>query len=99
MEFFCLVSSSFWAKQKKTKSQCDRQFFLLFFFLISSRTRGVRASLRSFFAFVLLLIDVEVAQLVAVFGLGDHTEPIAEFVFLQELLRQVFHVTREERNA
>ena len=55
----------------------------------------MRVSLRSFFAFVLLLIDVEVAQLVAVFGLGDHTEPIAEFVFLQEFLRQIFHVAKE----
>ena len=62
------------------------------FFLVVLRSYrvgmlGVRVSLRSFFAFVLLLIDVEVAQLVAVFGVGDHTEPIAEFVFLQELLR------------
>ena len=42
---------------------------------------------------ILVLVDVEVSQLVRVLGSGDHTQPIAKLVLLQELLGQILEIS------
>merc|ERR1719219_2103264 len=44
----------------------------------------------------LLIVDLEVSQLVAVLGAGDHTEPVPRVVLLQILLGEVLQVSLGE---
>jgi len=44
------------------------------------------------FILILLVVDLEVAQLVRVFRRGDHTQPVTQVVLLHVLLRQVLQV-------
>lgn len=47
---------------------------------------------------IFLVLDLEVAQLVAVFAGGDDTQPIPQVVLLQVLLREVLQVPLAERH-
>jgi len=51
-----------------------------------------RISLRFVFLFLVILVDLEVAELVRLFVGGDHAEPVTKVVLLQVLLGQVLQV-------
>merc|ERR1719431_1647852 len=44
----------------------------------------------------LLIVDLEVSQLVAVLGAGNHTQPVPQVVLLQILLSEVLQVSLGE---
>ena len=63
-------------------------------FSIEIKTRSfIRSNLVGLLLGLLILIDVEVSELIAVLGDGDDAQPIAELVLLQELLGQVLQVS------
>ena len=41
---------------------------------------------------LLILVDLEVAQLVALLGVSNDAQPVSQVVFLQVLLGQIFQV-------
>merc|ERR1719228_286224 len=48
------------------------------------------------FLLIVVVIDLEVSQLVAVLGVGNHTQPVPQVVFLQVLLGEVLKVALGE---
>lgn len=44
-----------------------------------------------------ILIDLEVAKLIALLGVGHHTQPVTEVVFLQILLGQILQVSARQQ--
>ena len=54
--------------------------------------RGGRRSLLVLLLFLLLVRNVEVAQLVAIARVGDDAQPVAQRILLEEALREVLEV-------
>merc|ERR1712045_731729 len=48
------------------------------------------------FLLIVVVVDLEVSQLVAVLGVGNHTQPVPQVVFLQVLLGEVLKVALGE---
>merc|ERR1719433_1754600 len=48
------------------------------------------------FLLIVVVVDLEVSQLVAVLGVGNHTQPVPQIVFLQVLLGKVLQVALRE---
>merc|ERR1719367_1211022 len=48
------------------------------------------------FLLIVVVVDLEVSQLVAVLGVGNHTKPVPQVVFLQVLLGEVLKVALGE---
>merc|ERR1712177_93489 len=48
------------------------------------------------FLLIVVVVDLEVSQLVAVLGVGNHTQPVPQVVFLQVLLGEVLQVALGE---
>merc|ERR1712027_224077 len=48
------------------------------------------------FLLIVVVVDLEVSQLIAVLGVGNHTQPVPRVVFLQVLLGEVFKVALGE---
>lgn len=51
-----------------------------------------------FVLFLLILVDLEVAQLVALLGVGHHPQPVPQVVFLQVLLGQILKVPETDED-
>merc|ERR1712109_326673 len=48
------------------------------------------------FLLIVVIVDLEISQLVAVLGVGNHTQPVPQVVFLQVLLGEVLKVALGE---
>merc|ERR1740131_618286 len=48
------------------------------------------------FLLIVVVVDLEVSQLIAVLGVGNHTQPVPQVVFLQVLLGEVLKVALGE---
>merc|ERR1719325_437514 len=48
------------------------------------------------FLLIVVVVDLEVSQLVAVLGVGNHTQPVPQVVLLQVLLGEVLQVALGE---
>ena len=46
--------------------------------------------------FLFILVDLEVAQLIALLGVGHNAQPVTEIVLLQVLLGQIFQVSAKQ---
>lgn len=46
-----------------------------------------------FFLFLLVLVDLEIPQLVALLRVGNNTQPVAQIVLLQIFLGQVLEIS------
>jgi len=47
----------------------------------------------------LLVVDLEVSELIAVLGVGNHTKPVSKVILLQVLLGEILEVPLGERNV
>merc|ERR1712157_609689 len=56
------------------------------------RQKGEESLLVALFFLVILIVDLEVSELVAVLGGSNHAEPVPQVVLLQVLLGQVLEV-------
>ena len=63
---------------------------------LSNRTQKRLDLLVILFLLIVVVVDLEVSQLVAVLGVGNHTQPVPQVVFLQVLLGQILKVTFAE---
>merc|ERR1719158_165505 len=56
------------------------------------RQKGEQSLLVALFLLIILVVDLEVSELVAVLGGSNHAEPVPQIVLLQVLLGQVLEV-------
>merc|ERR1719385_223472 len=63
---------------------------------LSNRTQTLLGLLVVLFLLIVVVVDLEVSQLVAVLGVGNHTQPVPQVVFLQVLLGEVLKVALGE---
>merc|ERR1719378_1683464 len=63
---------------------------------LSNRTQKRLDLLVILFLLIVVVVDLEVSQLVAVLGVGNHTQPVPQVVFLQVLLGEVLKVALGE---